>query len=393
SRVGLAIGGLPLLALLALSLAVALVSVLPAGQQRPAHAAFPGRDGKIAFVRADGIYVIGADGTGLAKLASNPQIGSRPAWSSDGAKIAFRCASSICLMNADGTGRTDLQTTGSQPAWSPNGSSIAFVRNDDILVMKTDGTGLTNLTNSPKIEGSPAWSPAGSKIAFTRSDTPGGNYGIYMTNADGSGQTVFFDSPGNDEWGPEWSPDGTRIAFGQGLGIAVMNADGSGALAAGPSLGPNLGLGLFAWSPGGTKFAIYAYDLKGQTMNGGLYIVNADDTTGASKVRLTDEPGDHYPSWQVLPLSQRPLAYSVYIPMLAKNAVISALARKTWPRTRHYRMEVPLPPAGGLRLLLGALRPGRPALALPAISLSIFGPTPNFKYVHWSTARLVGKPR
>ncbi|HEV2777471.1 MAG TPA: hypothetical protein VGV90_17915 [Solirubrobacteraceae bacterium] len=65
--------------------ALALVLIAPAAQ-----AAFPGANGKIAFTSdRDGspqVYVMGADGTGVGRLAA---AGDAPSFSGDGRRIAF----------------------------------------------------------------------------------------------------------------------------------------------------------------------------------------------------------------------------------------------------------------------------------------------------------------
>jgi Tol biopolymer transport system component len=52
--------------------------------------------------------------------------------------------------------------------------------------MNADGSGQRSLTRHPAFDANPAWSPDGRKIAFV-SNRDGG-YGIYVMNADGSGQ-------------------------------------------------------------------------------------------------------------------------------------------------------------------------------------------------------------
>ena len=95
------------------------------GGSRPAEAAFPGANGKIAYERLDKDFEILAtnpDGTGTVNLTFDPARFSddfSPAWSPDGTRIAFHATREgafeggydIYVMNADGRDRR-----GSPPA-------------------------------------------------------------------------------------------------------------------------------------------------------------------------------------------------------------------------------------------------------------------------------------
>lgn len=206
---------------------------------KPAEAAFPGENGRIAFAynqygigRDDEIYTMLPDGSDWRQLTSTNNGARYPAWSADGTKIAFnvvkRGSHEIYTMNSDGSGLRQLTPTdgipSNQPVWSPDGTKIAFwsyhveangYYNPDIYVMNADGSGVSRLTTDPDRDIAPAWSPDGTKIAFERQDTEGRLSDIWVMNAsDGANQiNLTANSASSFEFSPDWSPDGTKIVF------------------------------------------------------------------------------------------------------------------------------------------------------------------------------------
>src|SRR5687768_12703256 len=113
------------------TVAAVLLGALGSATER-ASAAFPGGNGKIAFVSTrDGngeIYVMDADGSEQTRLTSNAAFDFFPAWSPDGSKIAFTSDRDgnydVYVMNADGSEQTRLTSNAArdiEPAWSPDG--------------------------------------------------------------------------------------------------------------------------------------------------------------------------------------------------------------------------------------------------------------------------------
>ncbi len=97
-----------------------------------AQAAYPGQDGRIAFVRAGHIYTIEPDGTGLQQLTTGSG-DSGPRWSPNGKDIAYNDNGNLWIMHANGSHQrriTDAapRFTDARPSWSPNGRYLAFVR-------------------------------------------------------------------------------------------------------------------------------------------------------------------------------------------------------------------------------------------------------------------------
>jgi dipeptidyl aminopeptidase/acylaminoacyl peptidase len=105
-------------------------------------------------------------------LTDGTSYDASPAWSPDGSKIAFASSrsgnQSIYVMNADGTGVARLSDGSgydNNPAWSPDGAQLAFDRNSQIWVTTRDGSGARRLTNDTDGTSQPAWQPLGAAPA------------------------------------------------------------------------------------------------------------------------------------------------------------------------------------------------------------------------------------
>ena len=214
------------------------------------------------------IWTMKLDGSKQRQLTHLGGFATFPDYSPDGTKIAFGGTEGTDSNNEihtvdarTGDGLETLTSCASfgpgcfndTPVWSPDGTKIAFIHADDsnddgvtneqVWVMDSDGQHAHALTTGDAPHDQvPDWSPDGSKIVFHAGGF--GSGGIWVMNADGSGQHQLSGcGPSDatpcatgDDWGPTWSPDGKKIVFLrdlQALGTAdrpimVMDADGSG---------------------------------------------------------------------------------------------------------------------------------------------------------------------
>ncbi|MDX1396765.1 MAG: hypothetical protein R3195_20475 [Gemmatimonadota bacterium] len=158
---------------------------------------------------------------------------------------------------------------------------------EDIAFIKRDGSGLHIRTAPTSRERTPQWSPDGRQLVFA-SNQPG-NFDIFVSSGDGSNAINVTNTPGVDEFAPDWSPDGGKLVFsftGGGVGLAVVNADGSERQTVSTSIDFEP-----AWSPDGSSIAF------NRTENGNvdIYIMSSD---GSTLTRLTTDPAvDARPAW------------------------------------------------------------------------------------------------
>jgi Tol biopolymer transport system component len=300
-----------------------------------ADAAFPGRNGRIAYAgrgsdpTAYGVYSVRPDGTGrrliLRDGPPSPYIPlprySEPAYAARGARIAFirsvpspigpdRLIGSLWLARSDGSQRRQLVDAGpfgsvSAPAWAPDGRQIAFYRNpcgayyqgDHLYcppeVYRPSDFGLfvyrrghiRLLTRHGHV---PSWSPNGRLIAFVSEGA------LYVIRPDGSGRRRIATKRTVES--VDWAPDGRRLVFGYTSDgwrrVASIRPDGRGFR--------RLALNGSApvYSPDGRQIAF---------SDGGILMTMRADGKRQHRIRLPsgDAIQGFSPSWQPRPARRR----------------------------------------------------------------------------------------
>jgi TolB protein len=331
---------------------------------RPALAAYPGANGRIAFVSdrdhgAHDIYSMNADGTDVRRLTTGLWT-SDPRWSPDGTKIAFVVGyavpyptpygTDIYSINADGS---DVQRLTSEPGndyaptWSPDGTQIAFTSERragvaDIYVMSADGSGVRRLASdfpalSPEFGAryrrSPAWSPDGSQIAYAApASAPYANRGedIFVMNVDGNDERRLTSArPDQFNSWPQWSPDGAKIGYTHtqnpfDVDVYVMNADGSEQTQL--TTGPDFDV-FGNWSPDGAHivFMRRLWVAPGRFApefehGNGIYTMDSD----GSHLTQLQRGGDlkEAPDWQPLPRVSSRTGYCMPEPVMRADGTM-----------------------------------------------------------------------
>ena len=305
----------------------------------PSGAAFPGKNGKLAFDsvlpgQADSEIVTLSYNPGDpppedpdTPLTDNTAQDSGAAWSPDGSKIAFERSSDLWVMNSDGTNQTRLTNNviiDSNPTWSPDGSQLAFVSERDgdldIWAMKpvpegADNTpqNLTDDSGSGAFDSDPSWSPylpdGSTRVAFHRN----GDVWIVDPASPASKTQITTEPTGSDSF-PNWSPRGTRIAFQSNRNTAAFPNTGGDqeiyTIRAQPettSTGNNEPRRLTdntardeapAYSPEGSHIAFMS-----NRRDNNLEIWVMSTISDDNAVRLTNNRGiDEYPDWQPVPV-------------------------------------------------------------------------------------------
>lgn len=166
------------LTLLAAGAVAAVAAATAAGDSAPRPT------GRIAFERADGLYVGTIGGTATRIPGTKPGDGD-PVFSPDGTMISF-----------------DRRELGAAP------DAYGDIPRD-VYVMQADGTKLRQLTRNPSDDGWAKWSPNGRSLSFYSDRREGGAYVVNV--ATGAAREVA-----SHGWIPDWFPDG-RLLYSDDL--------------------------------------------------------------------------------------------------------------------------------------------------------------------------------
>lgn len=290
---------------LVLSLVLGLVALA-----QPVGAAFPGRNGRLAFTSWSRVWTARADGSEMTEIL---QGGRRrpfgPQWSPDGTRIAYSCGggyADICVMDTSGSNNTRVTDSPEQydgdVAWAPDGGQLIFVRNATLIVLDLESGEETPILAAVVNPHSPVWSPDGSKIAVIA--TGSGATDVFTMNVDGS-EVTNLTNDGRYENSVDWSPDGRELVFsgyvyeeGGGWALQTISADGSNRrrvtqadmFAVSPS-----------WSPNGRRIAFSGYDDVGAdgSLRGyqSIYTIRVDGT-GMRDLFPRNKRDYYSPDWQ-----------------------------------------------------------------------------------------------
>ncbi len=159
-----------------------------------AQAAFPGRDGQIAYGTVESVYEIGVLGFGPIK-AVTPNDPQHPTVLVEGKGL-------------QPPGATEAQVEA--PSYSADGQQIAFAARwtpaggfqseGRIFTMSASGADVHQLTTEPGVTDSdPGFSPSGEQIVFDRTEAVSGATQIYRVDAHGTGLLQLTKDPNGDD--------------------------------------------------------------------------------------------------------------------------------------------------------------------------------------------------
>lgn len=275
-------------------LAVVLLASAALVAGTASKAAFPGRNGLIAYEVDGSLCLISPTGSAQRRLTYNSWLDTDPAWTADGRKLAFTQTEwednpyerGIAVGVLAGRTRKVLAAQALDPSWSPDGRLLVFTV--DVLHAPFPSIAIMDQAESTSRllldrAAYPSWSPDGGLIAFHRPQSSSDRAGLYVIRPDGSGLRRLADN-GFD---PSWSPDGSKMAFADREWLTLIDRDGSGLRRVAPARAIQGGI---SWSPDGKEIA-WARDAD-------IWAVDAE-TGQARNLTKTPDLTERAPDWGI----------------------------------------------------------------------------------------------
>ena len=266
--------------------------------------------------------VIDADGRGWQNLTATKDDYERlPTWSPGGDRIVYvtvnhdRWERNLRVMDynrshTDLRARTIFHSPGNDslelypPVWSPDGKRIAFITSEPfdgdmekpryfLNIIAADGSGHEKISTTMSIA---AWSPDGERIALIRRD--GDDTALFTIAPDGSeprriariGDWSGYPSryPGSSESADlfdivAWSPDGGRLLYSC-RGLCLAEVDGGGVIGHWDFNADTPNTTRAAWSPDGSRIAIYAPESEGKSWESSSIHIMASDGADVRRI-------------------------------------------------------------------------------------------------------------
>jgi Tol biopolymer transport system component len=294
----------------------------------PAHSAYPGGDGLVAFVgvspgtdsRFD-LYTVQPDGSGLQEIDDGASGEFDPAWSPDGRKLVFSRGKEVVVRDLLAGEEVVVARTATErprPYFSPTGKRVIYAdftgrRSSIETVSATSGGTARVLASAPFGRGEgfsdPEYSPDGRRIVFVGTPPGKNGYGVWTMRRDGSRFHQLThprrgQREANDTF-PSFSPDGRHVLLhrndDESSRLVRVRADGKKERVL------NFFVDFPTYSPSGQAIAGTAYPVDPSLDCSDIYAVGLGGFAGGGF--LTDNCGSNpnggygaaLPSWQPLP--------------------------------------------------------------------------------------------
>lgn len=252
----------------------------------PAHATFPGHNGRIAFQADTGsgnqIYTVRPNGHDLFQVTHVDGEATTADWSPDGHWIAFSLNEcTVARIHPDGS---DMRVVPSQtpggcetdPVFTPDGHHLVFERfdpatdDDAIWIMGLNGEGRRRLGTGPGGAATPEISPDGQTVTFL-SFTPSDLTAIFAVDIHGGPVRQVTPTLNGITFKHDWAPDGSRLVMSDNaenpdltVNVVTIRPDGTGLKYLTDNQTPDQRALAGGYSPNG-KWIVYRQEIGDQS--------------------------------------------------------------------------------------------------------------------------------